>query len=319
MSQSLTWPEIETDLRIGLLLISQACGMFLGGITPRAKAAKSALLGVDDFKEWGAPSDMAGDAETLNQLDIKDTDLFEEVSECFISVSSPSPLQEVFESDRLEILLEHLDTFLASVPRQISIDGPWPHNRFQDTDAPLPRLRSKVQALLDLAEYARCPWSWGSSADGFYVETIAALADINPRTVRNVMSPTGKKSIKSVANRMSKKFARNELFIEGDALDTLEWLAGRRNFNPGGLSPDWVTTQFQLFDTMQAAAAVPGIVGWINRITTDAIADRSGWTAKKVSAWIRGKITTPSDARQIAMAVGLDPDRYEALIERLSA
>ena len=319
MSQSQTWPEIETDLRIGLLLISQACSAILGDHTSRSETAERAIVGAPEFKSWGAPSDMADDAETLNQIQIKDTQVFEDASECFIAVSSPSPLEEVCKDDRLELHLEQLDTFLAAVPRQFSIDSPWPYNQFQEMDAPLPALRNKVEALLVLAEFARVPSGWGASSHGFYVGVISALADIDPRTVRNVMSPSGKKPIKSIAKTGSHKRSSDNNFVEGEALDTLEWLAGRRSFNPGGLSPDWVAAQFHSIDTLQAAAAVPGVVGWINRITTDAIADRAGWTIKKVSTWVRGKITTPNDARQIAMAVGLDPDQYEALIKRLSA
>ena len=69
-------------------------------------------------------------------------------------------------------------------------------------------------------------------------------------------------------------------------------------------------------NTLEDAGAMLGIYAWVNRITTEALAERSGLPVEVVKAWTRGDITSPDDAAPLAEAAGIDPEFYQELVAR---
>jgi hypothetical protein len=130
------------------------------------------------------------------------------------------------------------------------------------------------------------------------------------------MGPNGDKPIRSNAKPKGKD-ARSDLVL-GDPLDAIEWLAGRRGFHPGRLSPEWVNQQLAGIQSREAAAGLPGLVTWLNRTTTEQLASALGWPADRVREWTRAHSTDVNAAEQVAAAAGLDVAAYRDLIARVA-
>lgn len=141
------------------------------------------------------------------------------------------------------------------------------------------------------------------------------MGDVGLRTVRNVFGPKGNKPI--LSNNVASKGFRSDL-VWGDPLDCLDWLAGRRGFHQGRLSPEWVSEKIPDIPTLEAAAALPGIVAWLGQKTSYELANELGWDISQIRAWTRAESVPPDKAGAVAKAAGVDPVRYSELICRLT-
>jgi hypothetical protein len=182
-------------------------------------------------------------------------------------------------------------------------------------DAPLVVLLNMATARLNLAEFTQGLLGSEGLNSGFFPPwEIATLAGVDVRTVRNVMGPKGDKPILS-RGMLGEKNSKADMVL-GDPLDTLEWLAGRRGFQPGRLSPAWVNARLGEVQSFEVAAALPGIMHWLNPTTTEDFAAQLGWPVARLRKWLRAKENDPADARAVAIASGLDPVVYRSLIEK---
>lgn len=130
------------------------------------------------------------------------------------------------------------------------------------------------------------------------------------------MGPKGDKPIRSTA-RPKPAGVRSDL-VFGDPLDAIEWLAGRRGFHAGRLSPEWVSGLVGEIGSLHVGAALPGLLAWLNRTTTDELASRLGWPVEHVRDWTRARGVDAGKAAEIGAAVGLDCAAYREAIERLT-
>jgi hypothetical protein len=210
--------------------------------------------------------------------------------------------------------VEWLSYFLAALPRE-AMGGLDFTGIATDADAPLVSLLRNAEARLHLVEFVQGLFGDPRIGFGFTPGEIAILGGTDVRTVRNVMGPKGDKPIRS--HGMGKeRIGKNDLVL-GDPLDALEWLAGRRGFHPGRLSMDWVNEKLSEIQSFQAAAAIPGVIHWLNRSTTVDLAKSLGWPLDRLRKWIRAEECDSADAKLIAVASGLDPAKYRFLIESL--
>jgi len=181
------------------------------------------------------------------------------------------------------------------------------------SDSPLPSLLSAAEATLELASFVQnLPRAKDEDElvqAGFSIKSIAALAQLDIRSVRNEAGPRGKKPLKTTGTGSA---------VSCDPLKALEWLAGRRGFNPGYVAPDWMNNQFHLVRSRAVAHAIPGVVGWVNKMQTIEIAGKSDMSAEEVRNWIYNSSGDASFAKRIADTVGLDGLAYEQMVERLT-
>jgi hypothetical protein len=203
-----------------------------------------------------------------------------------------------------------LSYYLSLIPRE-TLGGVDYSGKFQLPGAPLVTLLEMAQARVKLAEYVQNLVLTNNSGFGFTPNEISRLGRVNIRTVRNAMGPRGASPIRTVRPK-----TRNDT-VRGDPLDTIEWLAGRRGFQPGGLSAEWVSRNFGNLKSFRTAAALPGLVTWLNGQTTKELAATLGWQLDRVRDWIRGRAVWPDAAEELAAATALDRAGYRTLIERV--
>lgn len=308
------WNVIEEDVRIGFVLMADACRYMLG-MGERGNAAAAAILGMQEVPPDHL-DDRIEDPEFLRGVAIAGTQFVVSARRCYDFVTIRGPIESINVEDERAEGLNSLSYFLSFMPRE-AMGGLDFTPTFSRPDAPLVVLLEAAEARLELAEFVHNLVRYGEMGLGFTPRTIAILGDVNLRSVRNVMGPKGDKPIRSNASS-AEGTERTELVL-GDPLDALEWLAGRRGFNPGRLSPEWVSEHLEGFATLPAAGALPGIVSWLNRVTTGELAEAVGWPVDRVRDWTRARNMDAERAAEIGGAAGLDGRAYADLIRRLSS
>lgn len=308
-----TWTTIEKDLRIGLVLVADGC-RYLVGTGERGNAAAAAILGI---KEVPAEQldDLVEDPQFLSAVAVSETQFAASSRRCFDLVTILRPLEEVDVDEEKAEGTNWLSYFLSFVPRQ-AMGGLDYTGSFHHPEAPLVILLGMAEARIALAESVQTLVRQGESGIGFTPKEIAFLGDVDLRTVRNAMGPKGDKPIRSTA-RPKPTGVRSDL-VFGDPLDAIEWLAGRRGFHAGRLSPEWVNGFLENIPSLQAAAALPGLLAWLNRTTTEELAGKVGWPIERVRGWTRGRGLDAAQAVKIGAAVGLDRAAYREAIKRLT-
>lgn len=323
------WTDVERDIRIAMALAADVVRNMIGMRDPngRGDAAAAAFLGLPNLRgihgflveETYDSFERRPNVEFLAKIDIDDTLFARAARRCFDLVAMRGPIEEIdFANDR-DDGLHPLWYFLSAIPTDSYGSDADYSGIAQDPDSNLRLLHDLASARLTLAEYVddltRGYWPEWQSTCVFTPRDISLLGDVNIRTVRNVMGPKGNKPIRT--ETMGGKASRPDL-VWGDALDCIEWLAGRRGFQPGPLSPQWVDRRVSEVGSLRALGALPGIVAWINRTTTEDLAARLQWSPERVRNWTRGINMETDHARAIAAAAGLDgvayADRVKALL-----
>ncbi|PBB81213.1 hypothetical protein CK218_12655 [Mesorhizobium sp. WSM3879] len=333
MKPSPAWSNIETDIRIVMSLIADVCRNMIGMRDPngRGDAAAAALLGLPDLsgingfvvEEAYDSFERRPDSEFLAKIDIEGTHFAHAARRCYDLVATRGPIEEIQYQDDRDDGLHWLWYFLSTIPTDsYGTDGDYSGIK-HDPDSNLRLLHDLASARLTLAEYVdevtRATASWEKewrSRCVFTPRDISLLGDVNIRTVRNVMGPNGNKPIRT--ETMGGKASRPDL-VWGDALDSIEWLSGRRGFQPGPLSPQWVDRRVPEIGSLRALGALPGLVTWINRTTTEELAARLSWPVERVRNWTRGNDIDPEQAHSIAVTAGLDGRAYADRVKALLA
>jgi hypothetical protein len=328
-----SWSDVETDIKIVMSLVADVCRNMVGMREPhgRGDTAAAALLGLPDLSGINGfvveatydSFERRPNTEFLEKIQIEGTLFARAARRCYDLVATRGPIQEInYEYERDEGLY-WLWYFLSTVPTDSYGSDADYSGIAHDLDSNLRLLHDLASARLDLAEYideiTQATAAWEEMFWPKYVFTprdVALLGDVNIRTVRNVMGPKGNKPIRT--EPMGGKASRPD-HVWGDALDCIEWLAGRRGFQPGPLSSQWVDRRLPEISSLRALGALPGLVAWINRTTTEELAARLQWSPEKVRNWTRGVNLEADDARTIAAAVGLDEAAYANRVKALLA
>jgi hypothetical protein len=306
------WDEIEADLKLGVFLITVAAQSLLPSRHPAAGSFAKATLG-----RAFDPTVSAGqvyDIEQLAGFDVSRTWFYRVARACFDLAHSRTPLEASEIEDFKGETLDWMTYFLAAIPRDeyaTPLGGYF--ERFREhanngAEFPLPGLHLAAAAKINLAEYLQRFPRDPEMEIGFAPFEIAALAGMSISSVRNFIGPNGRKPIRSMP--------KDSNGIYGEPLGTLEWLAGRRNFDPGPLSSRWLEQASDRAETTEDAGAILGVYAWTNRITTEALAERSGLPVEAVRNWTRGNLSSPDDAAPLAEAAGIDPEFYIELVDR---
>ncbi|QQR39008.1 hypothetical protein [Devosia rhizoryzae] len=314
--QTASWDDIEKDVKLGSFLITVAAQSLVGDRTVVSKGIGKAALG-SAYDPTRSAASQADELSDIEQFDAKDTHFWKTAKACFDFVHDETPLDKIDTGDFQSDTLNWMTYFLSAIPRDSYATSLSEYaNRFQERrdrgdEAPLPGLHLAAAAKANLADYLQSFPRNSKLELGFAPFEIAALAGMNISSVRNFVGPGGTKPIRSMPSEL-------KLGVYGDPLDTLEWLAGRRNFNAGSLSADWPTWAAERANTIDDVGALLGIYAWTNRITTDVLAQRSGLPVEVIKKWTRGDIGTIDDAAALAGAAGIDPDIYTDLVVRHS-
>ena len=312
--QTAGWDEIEGDLKLGVFLMTVAAQSLLPDHHPAAGQLGRAALGAK-FDPRQIAAGQADDLEHLADFDVSGTRFHQVARACFELVHGKEPLDQLETQDFEAETLNWLGYFLQAVPydEYATPIGGYSHRlrerRDKGDEFPLPGLHLAAAAKINLAEYLQSFPRNREYELGFAPFEIAALAGMGISSVRNFVGPAGKKPIRSMPSEESRG-------VYGDPLDTLEWLAGRRNFDPGPLSSRWLDLASERADSLEDAGAVLGIYAWVNRVTTEMLAERSGLPVDMVKGWTRGDMSSPDDAAPLAEAAGIDPEFYIDLVAR---
>lgn len=330
MNSPPAWIDVERDIRIVMTLAADVMRSMIGMSDPngRGDAAAAVFLGLPDLngisgslvEETYDTFEGRPNTEFLNKIKIDGTLFANAARRCYNLIAIRGPIEEIdYENDRNEGLL-WLEFYLSAIPRDSYGTGDDYTDLAQHPDAPLRLLHDLASARLTLAEYiddlTRGFWAEWKSTCVFTPRDISLLGDVNIRTVRNAMGPKGNKPIRT--ETIGGKASRSDL-VWGDALDSIEWLAGRRGFQPGPLSPKWIDQRIPEIENLRALSAVPGVVAWINRVTTEELAAKLQWPSEKVHSWTRGIDIEADHAPAIAAATGLDGSAYADRVKALLA
>lgn len=312
MTKIATWSLIEESIRKGFVTMADTNSAMLGrGI--RADAATLALLGISDVPD----EDLNGlieDEEFLSSLKVDDTPFFLSARKCYALVTEIGPIEKVDTDEELSEGPLTLSYYISCMPRE-TMEGWNACGNFYHPDSPLPVLKDAAKARLDLICFVQELILEGSKGCGFDPKTVSVLGDVGMRSVRNVFGPKGNKPILSYTD--ASKGARADL-VWGNPLDCVEWLAGRRGFHQGRLTPEWVNEKIPEIPNLEAAAALPGIVAWLGQKTSEELAGELGWEFSQVRDWTRAINVPPEKAGAIAKAAGIDPVLYSELISKLT-
>nr|WP_295884580.1 helix-turn-helix domain-containing protein [uncultured Devosia sp.] len=310
--QTASWNDIESDLKLGAFLITVAAQSLVGDRSTASAGFGKAALG-KSYDSTQSAASQVDDLGGLAQFDVSGTHFWKTARACFDFVHDETPLDKLDTGDFQDDTLNWMTYFLSAIPRDSYATSLGVHaGRFQERrdrgdESPLPGLQLAAAAKANLADYLQ-GFPGNREMDlGFAPFEIAALAGMNISSVRNFVGPGGTKPIRSMPSEL-------KLGVYGDPLDTLEWLAGRRNFNAGTLSANWPAWAADRTSTIEDVGALLGIYAWTNRITTDDLADRSGLPKETVRDWTRGTIVSIDDAIALARAAGIDPDLYADLV-----
>ena len=302
------WSKVLEHLRIAAVLKADDTRYFLG-MTNRGNAAAAAILGMEDVPAQHL-DDLIEAESFLADVNVEETGIELATRRCYQLVLDCPALQDIDVSEERTEGPDWLSYFLSALPRE-AMGGLDYTGIYLAPDAPLQVLLRGASAVLSLTEVVQDLILHDRLETGFAAQDIAALGGLDVRSVRNVMGPKGNKPIRTtVATNLRADY------VEGDPLDTLEWLAGRRGFSGYEISASWVEGHLPQIDNPAAAAAIPAVFAWAQGVTTPTLAKRLCWPAERVSGWTRGKGVRPTEAVALAEAAGLDGPTYEALIER---
>jgi hypothetical protein len=320
MKQLQPWPVFVKDMKIAMILVADGMMNMLGR-SDRARNAAEAFLGIripstmsgflvsEATDEWGDPDGF------LSSIDINYTHFYGTVLRAYTLLTNLAPIHEVrFQDDRDEAL-DWVGYFLTTVPTDSYGTGDDFSGIVQDPNRPLPLLHRAGYAYLSLVEFVHrilgSSAHWGESIDRivFNADDLALLADVDIRSVRNAMGPTGSKAIRSFKALATDGDER----AYADPVDALDWLSGRRGFRCGSLDAGWVNSEIPKTGSIEALGAAAGMMFWLNGSTTDEMAVRLGWDIARARAWTRGQVDLFS-AKRVATAAGLDPDIYSRQI-----
>jgi len=319
------WPDYERDMRLAMLLVADGMMNMLGA-TPNATKAAEAFLGI------GLPSsasgflvsmatDPWGDADTfLSTITIEHTHINRTVLRAHRLLSEFRPIHEVEHQDERDESLDWIGYFLTVVPTDSYGTGDDYSDIVQKPTSPLPFLHRAGTAYLDLIEFVHRTVgshpTWGDSSDMivFTADDLALLADVDIRSVRNAMGPTGSKPIRSF-----KAFLTNtdDERAYADPVDALDWLSGRRGFKSGRLDAEWVDAGISSTGSLAALGALAGMMFWLNGHTTETMAEKLGWDIDQTRGWTRGKGMDAFAAKRVAEAAGLNSTTYSRQIAKL--
>lgn len=307
-----SWNDIENDLKLGVFLITVAAQSLVGDRSPTSANMGRAAFG-KAYDPTRSAAEQVDCLEDLQRFDVSGTLFWKVARACFDFVHGQTPLEKLDTGDFQSDTLNMMTYFLSAIPGDSYVTFLGVHvDRFRERrdrgdEAPLPGLQLAAAAKANLANYLQGFPSDPEFDLGFAPFEIAALAGMNISSVRNFVGPGGTKPIRSMPSEL-------KIGVYGDPLDTLEWLAGRRNFNAGTLSADWPVWAAERANTIEDVGALLGIYAWTNRITTDDLANRSGLPKETVRNWTRGDIASIDDAIALASAAGIDPDFYADLV-----
>jgi len=309
-----SWEEIEADLKLGVFLMTVAAQSLLPGRHPASRPFGRAALG-KGFNDEQSASYQVEDLEDLRAFDVSGTRFHKVARACFDYVHGTTPLDQLEIHDFENEYLHWMTYFLSAIPHDeyaTPLAGYSPRFRERHDkgdEYPLPGLHLSAAAKVNLAEYLQSFPGDRTFDLGFAPFQIAALAGMSIASVRNFIGPSGKKPIRSMP--LDKMYG-----VHGDPLDTLEWLAGRRNFSPGPLSNQWLKGAGQRARTLEDAGAILGIYAWVNRTTTETLAERSGLPVNVVKKWTRGDIASIENAAPLAEAARIAPEFYTEVVVR---
>lgn len=310
MKHPAPWTEIESSLQLGLVLLADFCELILG--EERGKLAAKEIIGFDAGGGVFRDDLAANNRVFLKRVKIDGTQIEHSARRCFRLVAEGTAVHKIDVDEIKGDATEWLEYFLKSVPR-VGMGGQDMTSDIHASDSPLPSLLTAAEATLELAafvqNFARAKDESELVQAGFSIKSLAALSQLDIRSVRNDAGPRGKKPLKTTGTGSA---------VSCDPLRALEWLAGRRGFNPGYVAPDWMNEQFHLVRSRAVAHAIPGIVGWVNKMQTGEIAGKSAVSEEEVRDWIYHTRGDASFAKRIAEAVGLDGVAYEHMMERLA-
>jgi len=327
MKQLQTWPEFETDMKFAMLLVADGMMNMLGS-GKRARKAAEAFLGIplpqtvsgflvsEATDQWG--QDPAG---FLSSLDIRDTHFHGTVRRAYTLLTDLRPIHEVSYQDERDEAVDWIGYFLTLVPTDSYGTGDDFSSLVQDPSRPLPLLHRSACAYLSLIEFVHQALgshpSWGESSDKivFNAEDLALLGDVDIRSVRNAMGPTGSKPIRSFKALPSDA---DDERAYADPVDAIEWLSGRRGFRCGRLDAEWVNSEIPKTGSIEALGALVGMMFWLNGSTTEAMAGQLGWDIARARDWTRGRGIDAYNARSVAAAAGIDPESYSLQIANLT-
>lgn len=310
MKHPAPWTEIESSLQLGLVLLADFCELILG--EERGKLAAKEIIGFDAGEGVFRDDLAANNRVFLKRVKIDGTQIEHSARRCFRLVAEGTALHKIDVNEIKGDATEWLEYFLSSVPG-VAMGGQDLTSEIHASDSPLPSLLTAAEATLELAAFVQnLPRAEDESElvqAGFSIKSLAALSQLDIRSVRNEAGPGGKKPIKTTGTGSA---------VTCDPLNALEWLAGRRGFNPGYVDPDWMNEQFHLVRSRAVAHAIPGVVGWVNKMPTSEIAGKAALSEEEVRDWIYRCKGEASFAKRIAEAVGLNGVAYEQLMESLA-
>ncbi|TAY88090.1 hypothetical protein [Rhizobium leguminosarum] len=312
-------------MRLAMLLVADGMMNILGA-TPNATKAAETFLGIE------LPDAVSGflvsmvtdpwvDADTmLAAIAIDHTHLFRTVHRAYRLLSEMSPIHEIEYQDERDGSLDWIGYFLTVVPTDSYGTGEDYSDIVQAADSPLPFIHRAGNAYLDLVEFIHRTVfshpSWGDPSDMivFTADDLALLADVDIRSVRNAMGPTGNKPIRSFKAFQSDP---DDERAYADPIDAIEWLSGRRGFKCGRLDAEWVNSGIPRSHSLAALGALAGMMFWLNGQTTEKMAEKIGWDVEQTRAWTRGRGLDAFAAKRVAEAAGLDPKAYSKQIAKL--
>nr|WP_314260735.1 helix-turn-helix transcriptional regulator [uncultured Devosia sp.] len=308
-----TWDETLPHIRIGVYLLTATAQSLVYRDRQAVVAIGKAAFG-PNAPDAGSVVGEVTDVADLEGYDISNTALYLAARACFEMLEdTTTPINQV-DCDTMEDEYSNpLGYFLQAMPRDTYLapigGDDFTHLFIENVgnERPLPSLHLRAAAKINLARYLSGNLDLEYSI-GFAPFEIASLAGMSIASARNKMGPNSK-HIRSVQTLGRESY--------GDTLDTLEWLAGRANFNPGPLTKAWFE-QNCTSDGQKVIGAIVGVYAWVNRITTAELSKKSGVTVANISAWTRGDLSGSIEmASKLALAAGVDAKLYVDAVSRV--
>lgn len=317
------WDEIEKAVKVVMCITADTMRSMMGFGPNADKIAtdflgfKGDLNGITSFYSAAFldDSDNVYDESFLLKIKAEDTHIQRVTRRCYNLVTHKPPLNEVNTEDERSETTDWLWFFLSTIPGDTHVSDPsWIRT---GENSPLKILHDQTDAYLTLVEFVGEVF-WGDYGTEthypytFSANNISRLADINIRSVRNVMGPGGQKEIQTQADA----FDRRTSF--GHGLQALEWLANKRGFNPGSISQTWAHEEITNNRNLAGLLAIPCVYAWIHGVTTEELAGRAGMTFEGVHEWLKCKTPDADTAMKIASAAGLDGEIYAKRISEIT-
>lgn len=328
MTKAVRWSDFETDMKLAMLLVADGMMNMLGH-SPRAVHAAETFLGIKFPEGFNGgfiiyeASEMWGRADPeafMASLKIDDTHLHRCVARSYRLLTELRPLSGVEVQDERDEAVDWVRYFLSSIPTDSYGAGDDYSGLVFDRSRPLPRLCNLADAYLSLVEFVQravgSGTGWGESSDMivFTADDLALLADVDVRSVRNAMGPSGAKPIRSFRALPGDT---DEDRAYADPVDAIEWLSGRRGFVCGRLDAAWIDRDVGATGSLKALCALAGMMFWLNGSTTEKMAETLGWDHARTRDWTRGVGVDAASAFEVATAAGLDAHAFSNRIHQL--